>query len=103
MAGRMFNGNSPSPDEGWESCGAIQKDSFNFSVFVKPWNNGWRMVKVCSTKKVKDKANYWLSWNGERFANGKDYKAMVEHKPWAIEQLDDMFKSSVIADTSKDA
>ena len=87
MAGRFFRGNHPTEDFGWFRIGQIKKNEFDFSVFAKEWSNGWRQIKLASNKKTRNKANYWLAWNGERFANGKDYKAMAQHKDWAEDML----------------
>ena len=95
MAGRYFKGNHPTEEFGWIKIGSIEHKEFDFSVFAKEWSNGWRQIKVSSNKKTRNKANYWLSWNGERFANGKDYKAMTEHKDWAVTMLIDVINGAI--------
>lgn len=42
---------------------------------------GWSMVKVAALGEVQRKANFWTSWNGERFAGSRDLHAMAGHRP----------------------
>jgi hypothetical protein len=87
MAGRYFKGNYPLEDDGWINVGEIDNGVLYFSVFEKKQVNGWKQIKVCSKGKTRNKANYWLAWSGERFANGHDYKAMINHQGWMEKNL----------------
>jgi hypothetical protein len=96
MAGRFFSGNHPAPHEGWQALGQVKQldsgDELSFTVYAKPPANGWTALKVCADKRVRDKANYWLAWNGDRFSNSTDYKLMVQHKSALADMMADMLK-----------
>jgi hypothetical protein len=87
VAKRFFDGNHPDEDSGWIRIGQIKREEFDLSVYTKGWSNGWKSIKLVSNKRTPNKANYWLGWDGNRFANSGDYRKMVEHKDWAESML----------------
>lgn len=69
--------------EGWELVGMTAKiDGARWSVLRREAHNesDWRMVKVAADGYAKAKANYWLSFDGKRFAGGSEYWKLVEHR-----------------------
>jgi hypothetical protein len=52
--------------------------------------NGWISLKLIAEGR-RPKNNWWLSWNGERLAKGRDCKLLIEHHPeihaWVIGAL----------------
>ena len=87
MAKRSFDGNHPDEDSGWIKVGQIRREEFDFNVYTKDGSSGWKSIKLVSNKRTPNKANYWLGWDGKRFANSADYRKMVEHKDWAETML----------------
>lgn len=64
----------------------------DFELFEREPTNeaGWSGLKLVRAGNHR-KRNWWLSWNGERLADGKDRKTLAEHNPeierWIIETL----------------
>jgi hypothetical protein len=64
----------------------------DFVLFERPNKSAlpWRNLKLIRTSNGP-KRNWWLGWNGERLANGKDRKILAEHNPeierWIISTL----------------
>ena len=54
----------------------------------------WRMVKVAAAGSVPRKANYWLSWDGKRFARGKDIAIMASGRPELLAAVHALFAAS---------
>lgn len=80
---RGLKGNAPKGDE-WKTLGEIG----NWLVFFRI-NEGieWITLKVVSKTREKRKANFWLGWNRERFANSIQMKRMVDHQPQLLEDV----------------
>lgn len=87
---RSYEGNPETGDE-WKVLGETSKfDDFPWVVSIrkKPTNEtDWRMVKVASVGRAKNKANYWLSWDGYRLARGRDLALMRAGRPDLCEQV----------------
>lgn len=61
----------------------------------KPTNDtDWRMVKVSAVGRAPRKANYWLSWDGKRFARGKDIAIMASGRPELLAAVHALFAAS---------
>ena len=56
---------------------------------------GWKTIKLVCKSGKHAKANFWLAWNGERFAKGKVLLILIEHhKPihdWLLMYLTENF------------
>ena len=53
-----------------------------WGVFIALEPKGvWSTVKVCCLGRAERKANYWLGWNGSRWATGADAVHMLEGRP----------------------
>ena len=69
------------PDNDWEKIGEVESDcGEKFFIFILREDNEWIKVRVNSIKKVKGRANYWLSFNGDRFSYGSDYYSILESR-----------------------
>jgi hypothetical protein len=80
MTDRMYRGKRPRT-EGWEHIASIE-DDVRWLVFVKDNpDNEWLTVKVVADGRVPFKANYWLGWNGKRFAQVQDTFAIMQRRP----------------------
>lgn len=91
MKQRMYKGKQPRT-EGWEQIAVIEED-VRWLVFVKHSpDTDWLTVKVVADGRVPCKANYWLGWNGKRFAQVQDTFAIMQRRPEllkAVERLID--------------
>ena len=86
---KMYSGASPRT-EGWEYIGDIEQDGC-WRMFVKEnADNGWASVKVVADGRARGKANYWLGWDGRRFANFKDTLALMQHRPELLKAVERM-------------
>lgn len=80
MADRRYKGKRPRT-EGWEQIAVIEDDA-RWLVFVKDNpDNEWLTVKIAADGRVPFKANYWLGWNGKRFAQVQDTFAIMQRRP----------------------
>lgn len=74
---KSYTGNAPPAEDGW----VLHTKLSGFELWRRPWNEaGWLQLKLVATRRSK-KANYWLSWNGNRLAEGKDAPLLLEHHP----------------------
>lgn len=95
---RQFSGNHPDEAMGWEHIADTEKmDNRVWSVYAKESGNGseWWQVKVCCNGKRARKANFWLSWNGERMAKGKAYAQALEDIPQMPEAVKEILKDQL--------
>jgi len=46
--------------------------------------SGWRNLKLETVKHRKQKNNWWLAWNGTRFAMNADTSKLEKHFPEAV-------------------
>lgn len=79
---QSFYGNTDLGPE-WETVGETGKIcGGKWRVFIRgPHNDSeWRQVKIACDGYAKAKANYWLQFNGTRFAGGAEYWKLVEHR-----------------------
>ncbi len=80
---RKYAGNiEPGPD--WMELGRIGPiDDLVWYVGAKtkPNAKGWRTIKVSVIGIAEIKANYWVTWNGERLARSKELGTMANHRP----------------------
>jgi hypothetical protein len=78
---KSFTGRDPNSEE-WSMVGEVKAHGHTWRVWMKAPNaGGWSMVKVAVLGEVKRKANFWTSWNGERFAASGDLQVMAAHRP----------------------
>lgn len=56
-------------------------------VYVRHDPSGWTNIKIAAKAKAGRKANYWLGWNGERFARGRDLEFLMTHRPSLYKDL----------------
>jgi hypothetical protein len=65
----------------------------HFALFDRPdfAQGEWRSLKLERTDSKGQKRNWWLGWNGERFARNADAGKLAEHHPdvydWVISSL----------------
>ena len=65
----------------------------DFTLFDRPEkaNAGWKSLKLVRDGTGHPKRNWWLGWNGERLAAGRDQKLLAEHLPaieeWVVQAL----------------
>jgi hypothetical protein len=79
MTGKNYRGNKPDGD-GWEIVGAVE-DDLRWLVFVREnANSEWLSVKVVADGRAPNKANYWLGWNGKRFAQQGDGFTIMQQR-----------------------
>ena len=91
MNAKMYKGRKPRTD-GWEQIGTIENDN-QWQVFVKQKaDTEWLSVKVVAAGRAQGKANYWLGWDGKRFANFKDTLAMVQGRPELMHRVEQMLE-----------
>lgn len=79
---RIFFGNDPDPRTGWEQVGVISDGDARFKVFVRPKTpQGWISVKLSAADPILGKANYWIGWNGARWASNADGRLLQTSHP----------------------
>lgn len=63
-------------------------DSVEWLIYESKNNkHEWRMIRLVAQGKAPHKANYWLSYNGQRFAENKDLKLLRGNRPALFKQL----------------
>lgn len=91
MTDKMYKGKRPRTG-GWEQIGEVESEG-RWLVFVKDNpDSAWVTVKLAADGRVPFKANYWLGWNGKRFAQQQDAFAIMQRRPEllrAVERLID--------------
>ena len=91
MNAKMYRGRKPRT-EGWEHIGDIEQDVY-WRMFVKEnADSEWASVKVVAAGRARGKANYWLGWDGKRFANFKDMLALAQHRPDLLHMVERMLE-----------
>ena len=89
MTDKMYKGKKPRT-AGWEQIGEVENEC-RWLVFVKDGaKSEWMTVKVVADGRAPSKANYWLGWNGKRFAQQQDAFAIMQRRPEllrAVERL----------------
>ena len=92
---RLYVGNPGNKNDGWEFVGCVgELENSDWVAYSKsqPSDGEWIYIKLSSTGAVPYKANYWLSWNGERFAKGGDIIKLLEHRPELHKMICDFMK-----------
>ena len=93
---RVWAGHRPSGDR-WKRIKVTESCPFDV-----PWvvymayadrtvgnkDGPWWQVKVIAAHPIRAKANYWLAFNGRRWARTKDYSDAKLHIPDVLEELD---------------
>lgn len=78
------------PGDGWGVVGRTEGWVLYEKYDGNP--NGWLNLKLVAANRSKHKANYWLAWNGERFASNKDIQFIKDHRrdlfEWLISELE---------------
>tara|TARA_R110000803_G_scaffold44795_1_gene94668 strand:- start:922 stop:1233 length:312 start_codon:yes stop_codon:yes gene_type:complete len=77
---KKYRGN-PLPGDGYHQFKTEPVYGTTWLVQTQKMDKIWRGVKVSAVGAVASKANYWLSWNGERWAKGKDLALIERHRP----------------------
>ena len=91
MNDKMYKGKPPR-SEGWERIGAIEQD-VRWLVFVRQnADTDWLTAKVVADGRAQGKANYWLGWNGKRFAQQTDAFSIVQQRPELLEAVEQMLE-----------
>jgi hypothetical protein len=73
---KRYYGYKPAGPE-WSQI-AVVDDEQRWLVFVRPDALGdWDSVKVVADGRAREKANYWLGWNGLRWARHGDLVALM--------------------------
>ena len=94
---RNYEGN-PESGKDWTPIG--EAGTHDGAVWLvakrkKPTNDtDWRMVKVAAAGSVPRKANYWLGWDGKRFARGKDIAIMASGRPELLAAVHALFAAA---------
>lgn len=84
---RLYAGRPPS---GGRFVGGI--DCWN--VWLRYNGNHWVTVKLTLRRpKRGPKGNFWLGWNGERFAKNLDYATLQAHYPDLLHPLKVLIQS----------
>lgn len=82
---------NPQTSPGWQLLGRIGPSSgVMWSVYatVKEEARGpWEQVKLVADEAVQYKAGYWLKWNGERLALGREAQLLEQHRPFLRDEL----------------
>jgi hypothetical protein len=86
---KMYAGNHPDASEGWTQLGEIYDgDGLPWAVYQQDKNKkGWSDVKVAVWDDAPNKGNYWLVWNGSRFAKSSELEKMETHRSALASEL----------------
>ena len=80
MSAKTYKGNKPE-DPRWSQIGEFE-DDVRWFVFVRENDDSpWLSVKVVADGRAKKKGNYWLGWNGSRFAQRSDVNPLMSQRP----------------------
>jgi len=78
---KLYKGNAE-VSEPWSYQGFVGHcDGVAWLLFSRPGQKGWTMLKLVADGKAPTKANYWLGWDGRRFARSKDHALLQENRP----------------------
>lgn len=81
---KEYQGNRPSPGDGWDHIDTIEADGSQWLIFSKAQRNPeWVFYKIVANGKVTKKANYWVTRNimTGQLAFNRDIAVMREHRP----------------------
>jgi hypothetical protein len=77
MTSKKYRGRKPTA-AGWGLLGPVEADGRWF-VYIRPnAQSEWESVKVVADGEAMAKANYWLGWNGSRWARQGDLVTLME-------------------------
>jgi hypothetical protein len=79
----------PKLDNGWICLGyAGTHDGVAWMIYSSPaLATGWTQIKIAADGEAPNKGNYWISWNGERFASGREMKILKVDRPRLLEDV----------------
>lgn len=92
--GKGYKGLHPASTSKWACLGSIDHlDECVWIVYAKPrTDKGWINYKIVAEDRAPYKANYWLGWNGSRFAVSSDYIRLVQDRPELAEAVQDFVR-----------
>ncbi|MCE2839403.1 MAG: hypothetical protein LW834_21040 [Cyanobium sp. 49614_E6] len=90
---QLFSGNKPQADH-WYHVSLVTCDGIDWEVWaqqtiVRGVISGWFNLKICASGDAPNKANYWIGWNGERFASGRGLSQLRMGRPHMEQRLVD--------------
>ena len=85
---KKYRGN-PLPGDGYHQSTTEPVHGSAWLVQIQKTDKIWRGVKVSAVGTVAIKANYWLAWNRERWAEGKDLASIKQHRPSLLSAVQD--------------
>lgn len=96
---KSYAGHEPPAEDGWKDVGMVPGRKLRNSywrIFARRRDGveGWIMIKIFSEEKVKHKANFWLDWNGERFACRGDFLKILNNFPAMASRIKAFFPRS---------
>jgi hypothetical protein len=81
MSNQYFLGNPP-------AYGEVIVENEKWELYDRFKQNGdWSAFKLVSKEPRLHKANYWIGWNGERFARNRDFCNLEANAPDVVEWL----------------
>lgn len=87
---KRYKGRKPRT-KGWAPIASIGGEP-NWLVYVRQGSGGWSSIKVFADGSAERKANYWLGWNGERFADHPDVARLAEREGEILKRLEDVLR-----------
>ena len=96
---KSYAGHEPPVEDGWVDVGMVPGRKLRNSYWrifarVQENQNGWIQIKVFADGWVKYKANFWLDWNGKRFASRWDFLKMQKNFPAMASRIKAFFPRS---------
>jgi hypothetical protein len=94
--GKMYVGNPPSEEDGWDRVGMCKDDNVEWLVFNRSQEHSidWSTYKIVANGRAQNKANYWLVRNNKTGQIGfaRDYVYMRENRPELHAQVESILK-----------
>lgn len=89
-----YESSAPVGDD-WSKPFGIGKfnDRTWFISYLRNQQSEWVSIKVFSLERKKSKACFWLGHNTERFADGDQYKILIEYYPELLNAIEDYWFS----------
>jgi hypothetical protein len=84
----------------WIEVALVEGEDGSWRVYerlAEP-NRLWRAVRVAAVGAAPSKANYWLAWNGDRLAKGKDSQNMEQYRPLLFAAVLDILREGEALD-----
>lgn len=96
---KSYWGNHKHNHDDWETLGSAGVyDKVNWIVYRRKGEGEWRDIKIAARGVAPNKANYWTSWNGERFAFNGHLQTMKEHRIYLFEGLTTFMEKVTLGD-----